>query len=85
MTWSEYILRLHAYKRSDKNDWYKVREMCYHSTYGGGYMGKKPPSKEVFMPLGKTSKVSKERIRDAIKKAQDQYVNEVKEREKNKQ
>lgn len=52
MTWAEFCIRLFAYKRIDKNNWFKLRELMWVSLIGSHINPKKlPRSKERFMPL----------------------------------
>jgi hypothetical protein len=52
MTWAEFLIRQHAYRRIQKNDWYKVREIAYSSLIGSHIDPKKlPKSKDKFIPL----------------------------------
>jgi hypothetical protein len=52
MTWAEFRIRLHAYNRLDKKEWYKVREIAWNSLISFNVDAKKlPKSKEKFIPL----------------------------------
>lgn len=50
MTWREFQLRLLGYKRQEKNDWFKVRELAYLVYLSIPQKGSKM-NKEKFMPL----------------------------------
>ena len=65
MTWAEFRIRLFSYRRQDKNEWYKVREVSYQ-VYVSNWQNpkKKPLTKDRFMPLD----VSKSSVTDAMKK-----------------
>ena len=74
MTWAEFRIRLFAYQRVEKRDWYKVREIAYASLIGPHCDPKKlPKTKESFMPMNEKSGVSKSMI-EQMKKAQAQYL-----------
>lgn len=52
MTWAEFLIRQHAYRRIEESSWYKVREIAYASTIGSHLDPKKiAKTKEKFMPL----------------------------------
>jgi hypothetical protein len=75
MTWSEFCIRLFAYQRLDKKEWYKVRLIAYQ-IYVSNWQNpkKKPVSIEKFMSL-ETKKKPKltEAQQNAIKYAVEQY------------
>ena len=76
MTWAEFTLRLFSYKRQERNDWYKVREVCYQIyTSNWGDPKRKPVSKEKYLPLdyNKSNKMS-EAMRERILEAKAQYL-----------
>lgn len=75
MTWREFQLRRYAFERSEKRNWFKIREIAYSSLVAGG-MDTKKVSKEKFMPLEerKKAKVSSEAL-EALRKAQQEYIN----------
>ena len=74
MSWSEFLIRLYAYKRIEKNEWYKVREIAHASLVGSHLNPKKIPSKEKFMPLERKKKVKmNERMLERILKAKEVY------------
>ena len=74
MTWSEFIIRQHAYHRIEKNEWYKIREMAFASLIGSHIDPKKlPKSKEKFIPLDSSSNLAIEKMRETISKAQQAY------------
>ena len=80
MTWAEFMIRLYAYNRQQKKEWYKVREICYQ-IYTSNWMDskRKPVSKERYMPLEGT-KVNKpnEKMLERIKQVQKEYHEQVK-------
>jgi len=57
MSWAEFRIRLFSYNRQEKNDWYKVREVCYQ-IYVSNWQNpkKKPISKERYLPLNSNPK-----------------------------
>jgi hypothetical protein len=57
MTWAEFLIRLHAYRRLDLKEWYKVREIAWSALVGSHYDPKKLPKNiERFIPLSDESK-----------------------------
>lgn len=77
MTWAEFCLRLNAYQRLDKKDWYKVRLLAYQ-TYVSNWQNpkKKPVNIDVFLPLDEKEKPRLNEVQQtAIQKAQEQYYN----------
>ena len=72
MTWAEFRIRLHAYKRIEKKEWYKVREIAWNALIAPNANPKKiPKNKELFIPLTDNIKPS---ISDVMK----ERINEVK-------
>lgn len=78
MSWREFQLRSFGYKRKDRQDWLKVREVAYASLVGSHLDPKKlPKTKEKFLPLGteQKSRVSDEQkamFLKAFRKYQDE-------------
>lgn len=58
MTWAEFQIRLFAYKRQDKYEWIKLRELMW-TTYIAPHQDPKKmvKSKEKFLPLNSDKKV----------------------------
>ena len=74
MTWSEFLIRQHAYHRIEKNEWYKIREIAYASLIGSHIDPKKlPKSKEKFIPLDSSNDLEIDKMRQTILKAQQAY------------
>lgn len=59
MTWAEFQIRLFAYKRKDKYDWIKLRELMW-TTYIAPHQDPKKmiKRKEQFLPLEGDKKVN---------------------------
>ena len=76
MTWAEFRIRLYAYNRVEKREWYKVREMAWASLIGKHINPKElPKTKEAFMPLDSENKTDiSEAVIERIKAAQNQYL-----------
>jgi len=76
MTWAEFCIRQHAYRRIEKNDWYKVREIAYSSLIGSHVDPKKlPKSKEKFIPLDSVkNKMNIDRMKQIILQAKEKYI-----------
>ena len=52
MSWAEFRIRLFSYKRQQKEDWYKVREIAWNALIAPHQNPKKiPKRKELFIPL----------------------------------
>ena len=69
MTWAEFRIRQFAYRRMDRNEWYKVREIAYSALIGSHVDPKKlPKNKDKFMKLdnrqAKATEKAKERMRE---------------------
>jgi hypothetical protein len=81
MSWREFQLRSHGFKRADKNQWVKVREIAYNSLIGSHLDPKKlPKTREKYLPLEaeQVSKgVSNER-KEMFLQAFKNYLNERK-------
>lgn len=76
MTWAEFRIRLFAHQRMQRNELYKVREICYQ-IYVSNYYGKgKPVSKERYWPIDKKKPIDVERIKNVMKKAYLKYNQE---------
>ena len=76
MSWREFQLRLIGFKRQQKEDWIRTREIAYSSWVGPHIKLEANLTKEKFMPLGvgnknKVSNAGKE----ALRKAQLEYEN----------
>ena len=77
MTWAEFQIRLFAYNRIQKREWYKVRELAWISLIGSHQDPKKlPKSKEKFMPLDDVKTVSND-AKVAFLKAYQKYTDEI--------
>ena len=80
MTWAEFQLRAFAYRRMQENKELLTREIAWNSLLAPHYNPKKlPKSKEKFWQIGRKEKVSDERMKEAIKKAQEEYFKKKKE------
>lgn len=85
MTWAEFRIRLHAYKRQDLKEWYKIRAVMYQ-IYVSNWMDskRKPKSINQFMELdpNKKAKITN-KMAERIKQAQEEYFKQRKELENN--
>jgi hypothetical protein len=73
MTWAEFRIRLFAFNRIEKNDLYKLREVCYQ-IYVSGYFGKgKPVSKDRYWAIDKKQISVSDRAIERLKEAQAEY------------
>jgi hypothetical protein len=83
MTWAEFQIRAFAYRRMQERKELLAREIAWASLTGSHYNPKKlPKSKDKFWRIGTKPKVENERMKEAIKKAQEDYFKELK-RQKN--
>lgn len=81
MTWAEFQIRLFAYNRMEKKQWFKIRELAWSATIAPHLNPKKmPKSKDAFMRLDNeksgSSGVSQAQ-KDAFMVAYEQYLKEV--------
>lgn len=67
MSWREFQLRLHAYKRQKKQDLIVARQMTYYSGYG--VQVPKAVSIDKFWQIDKESKELSESQKESMKKA----------------
>jgi hypothetical protein len=81
MSWREFQLRSYGFKRADKAQWVKVREIAYNSLIGSHLDPKKlPKTREKYLPLDAENAikgVSDER-KEMFLKAFKNYLNERK-------
>jgi len=77
MTWAEFCIRQHAYRRMDKSEWYKVREIAYAAIVGSHLDPKKlPKNQEAFMSLDGGKKDVTDIMKQTIKQAQERFKKE---------
>ena len=78
MTWAEFRIRLFAYKRKEKNEWIKIRELAWASTIGPHLDPKKlPKSKNEFMPIDGEKSGPTEAMIQRMKEVREQYLKEI--------
>lgn len=79
MTWAEFRLRQFAFRRTEKQSWYKVREIAYSALVGSHLAAKDVPrSKEKFMSLDdKKSIETTSKQLEAMRKAAEVYRKQV--------
>jgi hypothetical protein len=80
MTYAEFCIRLYAYQRIERLDWFKVREIAWSSLIGSHMNPKKlPRSKEQFIPLKpRAGEKRQEKIAARIKQARAEYFEQLK-------
>ena len=85
MTWAEFRIRLHAYKRLELKEWQKVREIAWNGLIGSHVNPKKlPRSKEAFIPLDHKKKAAiTNKMAQRIKEVQAEYLEQRKQIESN--
>lgn len=78
MSWREFQLRSYGFKRAEKNDLHKVREIAWNALVGSHQNPKTlPKSKEKFMPLNEKVEVKRSsRKVENFLVAYKQYLNE---------
>lgn len=85
MSWSEYLIRLYGYERSENLEWIKTRRVAYASLIGSHLDPKKLPKSEMaYMPLNGEGKSKDKGIsqshQEAFLQATKQYLLEKNER-----
>ena len=83
MTWAEFQIRAFAYRRIEEQTDIRVREVAYHSHIGGSLMLKKIPTRDKFWHIGSKSVNVNDSMAETIKKAQEVYFKELKEKQNN--
>ena len=74
MTWAEFRIRQFAYRRIEKNDWYKVREIAYSALIGSHVDPKKlPKNKDKFMKLDNRQAEATEQAKEKMRKVAEIY------------
>lgn len=81
MTWAEFMIRLHAFKRKEKRDVMMLRELAW-VTYIAPHQDRKrlKKSKEAFWPIKSNNKKAEvtDLMRSRIKEAQGKFFKEQK-------
>ncbi len=79
MTWAEFRIRLHAFRRIEKNEWYKVREISWNALIGSHVNPKKlPKTKEAFIPLSNKKNKVTNLMQERIIQVQKEYFEQRK-------
>lgn len=74
MTWAEFRIRQFAYRRMDRNEWYKVREIAYSALIGSHVDPKKlPKNKDKFMKLDNRQAEATEQAKEKMRKVAEIY------------
>ena len=77
MSWAEFELRLFAYNRMQKNDWYKLRFLAYENLKATQYVmnskAKIPKTIDAFMRIGEKENTVNKKAVEALKKAREEY------------
>ena len=74
MTWAEFRIRQFAYRRIEKNDWYKVREIAYSALIGSHVdPNKLPKNKDKFMKLDNRQAEATEQAKEKMRKVAEIY------------
>lgn len=86
MTWAEFQIRLFAYKRQDKYDWIKQRELMW-TIYTAPHQDPKKmiKSKQKFLPIEKESNNTNRGISDEMRQRfigeYQKYIDKVKQKQ----
>ena len=84
MTWAEFQIRLFAFNRIEKNNWFKLREVMWITLISSHQDPKKlPKSKDAFMNLDIKSKRTNgitDEQKEAFLQATKQYLQHAKDR-----
>ena len=79
MTWAEFQIRAFAYNRMQEREDYRAREIAWASLVGFHVNPKKlPKNKERFWSIGKKTSNVTESMKEAIRKAKEQYLKDKK-------
>jgi hypothetical protein len=74
MTWAEFCIRQHAYRRMDKDQWMKVREIAYSALVGSHLDPKKlPKTKNDFIKLDEKQEKVTDLMKEAINNARNAF------------
>ena len=83
MTWAEFLIRLHGFRRGQENDMMMLRELSwiiYTSPHNDPKKMKR--TKDAFWPLNKgVSDKKRELMMERMKEAQEQYLKEKAEKD----
>lgn len=82
MSWAEFMIRLHGYQREQKREMMRVRELAW-VTYMAPHQNPKRMKRSIdaFWPLKKGKKELSQKQQDAIRRAQEQYLEDLKKKE----
>jgi len=78
MTWAEFRIRSFAYRRMQEREELLTREVAWASYVSANISLKKIPSKDKWWQIGAKNTDQSDRMKEAIKKAQDNYFKELK-------
>lgn len=82
MTWAEFQIRAFAYRRMQEKKELLAREGAWASLIGSHYNPKKlPKSKDKFWRIGVKERKVDDRMKEAIRRAQEEYFKKKKELE----
>jgi len=80
MTWAEFQIRVFAYRRMQEREELLTREIAWNALIGSHSDPKRlPKTKNKFWQIGIKNVVADERVKEAIKKAQNDYFKRKKE------
>lgn len=75
MTWAEFQIRAYAYRRMQEREDLRAREIAWASLVAPNIDGKKlPKSKDKFWSIGRKKPIDRNKMEQAILKAQQEYL-----------
>lgn len=84
MTWAEFQIRSYGWIRNDNRESYKLRKVGYSAMWAFHSDFKKlPRTEDKYWLIEKKKMKTNDSMTEAIKKAQEDYFKQLKEKEKN--
>ena len=84
MTWAEFQIRAYAYKRISEREDIRFREVAYNALIAPHCNPKKlPKNRRSFWRIGDKRIATSDKMKEAIKRAQEQYFKDKKKAELN--
>lgn len=84
MTWAEFQIRSYGWKRQDERESYKLRKVGFSAMWAFHSDFKKlPRSEDKYWQIGDKHITTNNSMQEAIRKAQEEYFKQLKEKEQN--
>lgn len=81
MTWAEFQIRSYGWKRQDERESYKLRKVGFAAMWAfHGDFKRMPKSEDKYWSIGGKSITINDSMQEAIKKAQENYFKELKDK-----